>query len=144
MTDTFISRGFFHTNENSKLDLNLSKWLKKQLTYLGVYFTDPCCPSTTPPPSTITNLTLPYLNLGTGTITLTDQHYTVLGDVGSVVNLPSANSCVGRIYVLKQIGTINTFGSDQNEATILYPSYAGMTFTIQSAGSGSWILLNVF
>jgi len=84
----------------------------------------------------------------TGTLTLDGSHYTVrIKNAGSAVNvnLPTASSCKGRIYVIvKALSsgdvTLNNpvlLNDDSNVTTIT----GAKTFTIQSDGS-AWISLN--
>lgn len=147
MKNLFLPKGFYFENEKpNPSGFNMLIWLKRQLTYLGVSFSDPCCPSVVPPASTLTIGSYNYI--GTGNIYVppdSEKIITIHGTTGSIVTLPQASTCIGQIYILKNISTINTFAGDTNQATTLYPSYATKTFIIQSSGpDNSWILLSVF
>lgn len=147
MKNLFLHKAVAYEDSSSILGFNLTSWLKKQLTYLGVTFQDPCCP--TPPVPPVAPLFIYDPNFIGSSSTYIPPNgakiITVYGTTGSTLALPKASTCVGQIYILKNISTINTFAGDTNEATTSYPSYATKTFMIQSTGvTNSWILLSVF
>ena len=149
MKNLFLHKAVAYEDSSSILGFNLTSWLKKQLTYLGVTFQDPCCPTTpVPPVAPLFLYDLNFIDSGSGSAYVPpnpEKIITVYGTTGSMLTLPQASTCVGQIYILKNISTINTFAGDTNEATTLYPSYATKTFMIQSTGfTNSWILLSVF
>ena len=146
MKNLFLHKAIAYEDNTSTLGFNLTSWLKKQLTYLGVTFSDPCCPSVVPPVSTLTIGS--YNNIGSSSAYVppnSEKIITIHGTTGSILALPQASTCIGQIYILKNISTINTFAGDTNQATTLYPSYSTKTFMIQSTGpDNSWVLLSVF
>ena len=147
MKNLFLHKAVAYEDSSSTLGFNLTSWLKKQLTYLGVTFQDPCCP-TTPVPPVAPLFLYDYNGIGSSNAYIPpnpEKIITVQGTTGSILALPKASTCIGQIYILKNISTINTFAGDTNEATTTYPSYATKTFIIQSTGpNNSWILLSVF
>jgi hypothetical protein len=147
MKNLFLPKGFYFENEKpNPSGFNMLIWLKRQLTYLGVSFSDPCCPSVVPPASTLTIGSYNYIGTSNAYVPPNSEKIiTIHGTTGSIVTLPQASTCIGQIYILKNISTITTFAGDTNEATTTYPSYATKTFMIQSSGpDNSWILLSVF
>ncbi len=93
-------------------------------------------------------LTLPITTVTTN-ITLSNIHYTILANaVNITISLPPANSCFGRIYVIKKITstagniTIDGYGSETIDGTTTKAlSTQYQKLAIQSNGT-SWFIIN--
>lgn len=79
----------------------------------------------------------------TGNLTLTEDHHTIIIDGNHNITLPAANSCIGRMYVIKNPEngnrTVSTYrNSGGNNTTVLN---ANSVFWLQSDGT-EWQQIN--
>ena len=84
----------------------------------------------------IGSMSLPIVRT-TANLTLDETHYTVIITGNHSITLPAANTCIGRIYVLKNIGggtrTISSYIGANGNATTTLPN--NVTTIIQSDGT---------
>ncbi|MCH2035304.1 MAG: PA14 domain-containing protein [Tenacibaculum sp.] len=75
-------------------------------------------------------------------ITLTEDHYTIVVTANSTITLPAANSCSGRIYVIKNVsGNTITISNYLNESNTSSTSIGAINLWIQSDGT-NWQQIN--
>ena len=108
---------------------------------------------TNAPTSTLHNngsISLPIRGV-TASTTLTESDYTVVKTSGAniTITLPAANTCKGRVYVIKKPNngtlTISPSGGDQidNAANVSLNSGSRVSYTIQSDGDNWWIIAGI-
>ncbi|MCF6406208.1 hypothetical protein L3C95_25150 [Chitinophaga filiformis] len=96
------------------------------------------------------SFSMPIRGAGSNT-TLTENDYTVVKNTGAdiTITLPAANSCSGRIYVIKKASSgilvINSGGGqiDANGTSVTLTSGQRVSYTIQSDGGNWWIIAGI-
>lgn len=78
----------------------------------------------------------------TGNFTLTEDHHTIIVTANATITLPAANSCSGRIYVIKNISGGNiTVSSYRNENNTASTTIGQLNLWLQSDGT-NWQQIN--